>query len=273
MKRLSRFLFLGLLLPVWLPAQQTIAIGDFINQTDRLYLDSWGKKIPAFLASELSSSGEFTLVERQDLQSLLDERAISMSGLTDDSTAQSIGQIMSAEYMISGSMSQLNGITRVDARIMNTRTGKTVSEKVQGPLESMDKMIELLANNITFQLTGKGNPRERMKLKPYPAAYTCYTSIGLGLSAWYAHSRYQDRYDAYHQTTRLNEFNTAYDSANRWHKARNALIISSGVCAVTTLVFWIKNINTPDIVASVPVVQPYVCAQKGEALIGLHMDL
>lgn len=273
LKRLFRLLTFGLLLPICTMARQTIAIGDFVNQTDRLYLDSWEKKIPAFLTSELSSSGEFTLVERQDLQSLLDERAISMSGLTDDSTAQSIGQIMSAEYIISGSMSQLNGVTRVDARIINTKNGKTVSEKVQGPLESMDKMVELLANNITFQLTGEGSPQERLKLKPHPAAYTFYTSVGLGLAAWYSHSHYQDKYDTYHETTRLNDFDSAYDSANRWHKARNALFIASGACAATTLVFWIKNMRTPDIVASAPTVQPYVFAQKGEVLIGLHMDL
>ena len=81
------------MIPVLAGAQTTVAIGDFQNRTNRIYLDSWEQKIPEFLQSELSGSSEIVLVERQSLQAILEEQALTMTGLVDSSTAQEVGRL------------------------------------------------------------------------------------------------------------------------------------------------------------------------------------
>ena len=113
-------------------AQQPIAIGDFKNDSEVFYLDSWEKSIPEFLKSELSKAEELIVVERQQLESVLREQALSMTGLIDSATAQSVGQMVGAQYMISGKISKTGKWIRIDARIIQVSTGQVKSEKVRG---------------------------------------------------------------------------------------------------------------------------------------------
>jgi hypothetical protein len=85
-------------------AQIPLAIADFTNHTDRIYLDSWEQKIPEFLQSELSRSEDIVLVERQSLKTILDEHALSMSGLI-DSAAQEVGKLLRSTKLGSGFVS------------------------------------------------------------------------------------------------------------------------------------------------------------------------
>ena len=130
-------------------AQMTIAIGDFKNNTDSFYLDDWEKSIPEFLESELSKSVNLVVVERRQLESVLQEQALNMTGLVDSSTAQQVGNLLGAEFVISGTVNQSGKWTRIDAKIIHVSSGHVKSEKVQAPDEKhLTNMVSMLGNNI-----------------------------------------------------------------------------------------------------------------------------
>ena len=95
-------------------AQTTIAISDFSNRSDKFYLDTWETKIPEFLKSELSRSPQLVLVERNHIKAVLDEQALSLSGLIDTSTVQEFGKLAGAEYVITGTIHEDGSRIRID---------------------------------------------------------------------------------------------------------------------------------------------------------------
>ncbi len=275
-KSLTEFVFLFvslLILTVNLHAQITLAIADFTNRTDRMYLDSWEQKIPEFLQSELSRSEDIVLVERQNLKSILDEHALSMSGLI-DSAAQEVGKLLSARYMITGSIHETGDWLRIDARVINVGTGKVVSEKVQSKdRNQLDKMISLLANNLRYQLAGKGAYQSKISLKKCPVTYFLVGTLGSGLATLFVHDQYQKKQDEYRQVTKLESFDSAYDSANHLYQARNILISVTSAGLAGTLYCWLRNLSPEEILASQPPVLPYVMStREGEFAVGIHVS-
>lgn len=269
----SLFFIIGFcLIPICVIGQITVAIGDFQNRTDRIYLDSWQKKIPEFLHSEMSRSSEIVLVERQSLQAILDERALSMAGLVDSSTAQQIGQLLSAQYIISGSINESADWMRIDARVINVSTGKVVSEKVQSHSEKhLDRMVTLLGDNLRFQLTGKGEYRTKVYLKKYPTRYFLMGTLSTAVITFFVHNSYLRKRDDYLGATRLEDFDVYYSSANRLHHTRAVFGYLTGLGLAGTVYCWIRNLSPEEILAARPPVVPYmVVSREGELAVGFR---
>jgi uncharacterized protein YdaL len=68
-----RIILLLILLCRPITAQLTLAIGDFKNDSEVFYLDAWEKSIPEFLKSDLARSDKLIVVERQQLEAVLQE--------------------------------------------------------------------------------------------------------------------------------------------------------------------------------------------------------
>ena len=258
-------------------AQQPIAIGDFKNDSEVFYLDSWEKSIPEFLKSELSKAEELIVVERQQLESVLREQALSMTGLIDSATAQSVGQMVGAQYMISGKISKTGKWIRIDARIIQVSTGQVKSEKVRGQdNQHLQEMVILLSNNIRTLLTGKGKHQDRLVIKKYPTHYFLGATAALGISAVLVNSAYRDNLDKYRKTVALSEFDDRYDQANSWHMARTGLISLTATAAVGTLYCWIRNLSPEEILASTghtgtQIIPTIVLNQKGSLSAGIKV--
>jgi TolB-like protein len=232
-------------------AQQTVAIGDFENDSEAFYLDSWEKSIPEFLKSELSKTTDLLVVERQQLESVLKEQALSMTGLIDSTTAQTVGQMIGAQYIISGKITKVGKWIRIDARIIQTSTGLVKSEKVRGPdHQHLQEMIGLLANNIGTLLTGNGKRQDGLVIHQYPTYYFLGAALTFGIGAVLVNNEYQENLDRYRKTVALSEFDDRYDQANQWHQARTVMISLSVTAAAGALYCWIRNLSPEKILAS-----------------------
>jgi len=231
-------------------AQMTIAIGDFENNTDYFYLDAWKKSIPDYLKSAMSKSSQLIVLERTRLESVLAEQALSMTGLVDSSTAQKVGELLGAAYVISGTISQSGEWIRIDANIIRTETGQLRSEKVQAKGDAyLSEMIGLLAQNIDHVLTGEQAYREKIVIKKYPTGYFLIASAGLAVGSYFANHAYHNKLDEYHQTTDLDKFDETYDAANRLKGLRTVMVSLTAAALVGTLYCWINNMSPDEIVA------------------------
>ncbi len=224
-------------------AKPVVAILNFTNAGGQFYLEDLKLSFPSKLKTELSQKKKLVIVERQKLEDVLREQDFSMSDLSEDKDKQAkVGQLIGADFIITGDLSESGGKIRVDAAITHTASGKVIGEKVTGPSKDyVNAMAELLANNIAFALTGSGARLQKMKLKGAPAtAYLISTAV-LGAAtavSWKTHDKW---YDKYKQNTRLGSMNNYYNKANNWYKASGVLAAATAVSLGATVYAIIKN--------------------------------
>lgn len=78
------------------------------------------------LQEQLSQTGRFNFVERRNLDSLLKEQAIQMSGVVSDQSAIKIGSMLGAKYLISGNLGKIDETTVIYVQITNCENGKVL---------------------------------------------------------------------------------------------------------------------------------------------------
>ncbi len=254
-------------------AETTVAISDFQNRTNKFHLDSWEEKIPDFLQTELSQSSRLILLERQNIKAVLEEQALTMAGLVDADTAQQVGKLLGAEYVITGTISESGSKIRIDAKVIQVATGKVISEKVESPDQKhLSAMVALLGNNLRYQLSGDTPYKTKVSLGNYPTTYFLVGTLAGFAATAVLHNAYQEKRDEYRTATQLKDFDPRYDSANRLNRARLALAAVTGTAALGTLYFWIKNMTADEIIAADPSLMPYfVTPKKGDYAVGLQI--
>lgn len=259
-----------------LPAQISVALGEFKNQSDKFYLDQWQDAIPDLLQTKLSESEKLIMVERRKLREILEEQALALTGLMDSSQVREIGTLLKADYIIFGSINEINGEYRIDAKVVKISTGQTQAEKVVSPdQEHLSKMIDLLGNNIRFNLAGEGEYQERVKLEKSPTLYFLGATVGMGIGTLIAGNQYKKYRDDYRNNTELDKFNELYDRANRTKKISVTLASLTGAALVGTLYFWIIDRSPSEIYArklSGKNAIPYLTySKKNEIILGIQI--
>ena len=100
--------------------------------------------IAGMMISELAQNPAARVVERQEVQRLLDEQNLGAQNRVDPQTAAKIGKLVGARYMVMGTFIDFYGDFRVDVRLINTETGevvKTESERMQ-----RDHLYDIIRN-------------------------------------------------------------------------------------------------------------------------------
>lgn len=221
----------------------TLAVLDFKNNSGRFSLDGMEKSFPDMLKTELTrEQSPLLVVERQKLEIILQEQALGQTGVLDEKTAQTVGQLVGAQFLLTGEISTAGTRLRIDCHILKVATGQVRSEKVIGPgPEGIEAMANLLASNIKFNLIGEGTHRSNLRLKKYPttwlAAATALAAATTGVAHGISHNAYED----YQSASRLKDIEKLYNRAENFRKARNGFAIASGVFAMMSLNFWLKN--------------------------------
>jgi len=139
----------------------TIGVAEFKNETAAGWWSGGvGWELASMLSNELSSSGDFKVVERQKLQNVLEEQNLAASGRVAKGTGAKIGKLTGAQYLITGTVSayeenasntgggfMIKGIAlggksaeaymAIDLRVINTETGDVdFSRTVEGRSKS-----------------------------------------------------------------------------------------------------------------------------------------
>jgi len=146
---------LSLVVPALLGAQQRgqdtrpgIAVLPFNNGGSygqgKEDFDALERGIAGMMISELSANSAARVVEREQIQHLLDEQNLGAQGRVDAATAAKIGKLVGARYMVMGTFVDFYGDFRVDVRLINTETSevvKTESERMQ-----RDHLFDIIRN-------------------------------------------------------------------------------------------------------------------------------
>lgn len=121
---------------------------------DRENFDALQKGIAGMMISELASNAAARVVERDQLQKLLDEQNLGSAGRVDPQTAAKIGKLVGARYVVTGVFIDFYGDFRLDARLVNVETGEIV--KVESDRMQRDHLFDLL-RTVTTRLMKDAN--------------------------------------------------------------------------------------------------------------------
>lgn len=230
-------------------AQVRVAVGNFENVSDVIFLDGWSRSVPRMLQSELSQYQGMTLLERQKMDDIFKEHELALSGLVEDSSlADKLGKLAGADILISGSINKVGSHYQIDADIIRVSTTTVRVEIAEATdKDHLKEMIGLLANNIAFQITGNRQYKSKIKIKKYPTPWFLVSGAVFGGLAVLANKSYQTNLDKYKQTTALDKYDTYYDRANSAYKLQGLMMSLTGAAITGALVCWIRNLNGPEI--------------------------
>ncbi|MDZ7378120.1 MAG: CsgG/HfaB family protein [candidate division KSB1 bacterium] len=221
------------------PGQETsvtVAVLEFHNASGVKSWDALGSVVSEMLKTELSRSPHLQVLERTALEGVLRELALQQSGVLQEQEAVVVGEMAGARYVIQGTISRTARGQRLDAHIVEVSTGRVLGEKVEGDASgALPHMVQLLAHNIIYDLTGNGGHLRQARLRNYPAQFAIGSTLLFGLAAVVTHLNYRDARAEYMEATHLAEFDRAYERANGNLKARNVLLGMTGVSALVSL--------------------------------------
>lgn len=104
----------------------------------------------------LSASDELLMVEREELDAILSEQELSLSGLANPATAAQVGQLTGAKILITGRVFSVGKKYFLAAKLISTETSRVLGETVKfESIDSIDAAAEELAEKITQAVSGK----------------------------------------------------------------------------------------------------------------------
>jgi len=109
------------------------------------------------LRTEMVDTGQFIVVERAQMDSILKEQEIQMTGCTDSACAVQLGKLLSARKILIGEVNQMGSGVIITARVVDVEMGVAdfaSSEKAKD-LNDIDRAAKRLAGKLTERITGK----------------------------------------------------------------------------------------------------------------------
>jgi len=79
------------------------------------------------LRSELFNSGKYKVIERDNMDKIMEEQAFQQSGCTSDECIVEMGEILGVEQIIVGSVSQIGKVISVAVRVIDVETGEVIN--------------------------------------------------------------------------------------------------------------------------------------------------
>jgi hypothetical protein len=154
-----RTLLLGALLTAgaWANAAEplvlSVAVFDFESKDENVR--DLGPKIATLLNANLSAEPNLIMVERADLEKVLGEQELGLSGTVSVDTAAKVGNLTGAKVLVTGRVFKVDQETMIVAKVIGTETSRVYGEMVKGTVSISDLSTDL-AKKIAATVTQKG---------------------------------------------------------------------------------------------------------------------
>ncbi len=134
----------------------TVAVFDFESKDEAVR--DLGPKVATLVNANLSAEPQIITVERAELEKVLGEQELGLSGTVDPNSAAKIGQLTGAKVLVTGRVMKADGQTIIVAKVIGTETSRVYGEIVQGG--SSATLVDLssgLAKKIAADVSAKGD--------------------------------------------------------------------------------------------------------------------
>lgn len=166
---------------------RTVGVFPFAYEGDDPQWEPLRFALAELLITDLGITGRLRVVERVQVQTLLDELALGESGLVETETAARSGRILGSRYVVQGRFA-VTPDTRIDLDAAVVRVGDTPervpSIQAQDALERLFDLEKELALDLHAQMGIELTPAERARIDERPTrSIQALLAFGRGLAA------------------------------------------------------------------------------------------
>lgn len=135
----------------------TVAIFDFDSKDEAVR--DLGPKVAVLLNANLSAEPQLITVERAELEKVLGEQELGLSGTVSPDTAAKVGHLTGAKVLVTGRVFKADKELILVAKIIGIETSRVYGELVKGTAAgaSLTDISSELAKKIATTLTQKGD--------------------------------------------------------------------------------------------------------------------
>ena len=130
-----------------------IAVLDFrvsaMRVEDREGEMALGPGLASMTLGELTAYPSVRVVERSQLQQILQEQNLGREGRVDPGSLSRIGKLVGARYMVTGQLTDIHGDLRLDIELFNTETSEVVkAAHLRGKMDQIFDLVPRLAQQV-----------------------------------------------------------------------------------------------------------------------------
>jgi len=100
------------------------------------------------LAGEMVNTNAFILVDRSQMEEILEEQGFQQTGCTSSECAVEIGNLLGVQQMVSGSFGKIGKTYTIETKLFSVETGETiqaVNKTYRGEVDELITQVELVA--------------------------------------------------------------------------------------------------------------------------------
>ena len=117
-----------------------------------------------YLSSHLVQTGKYRVIDRKQREVMLEEAKFATSGMGDEREQLEIGKLLSAEYIIVGSLGKLGSSIILNLKLIQVETGST-NATASETYRNMDADIKN-SKKLVLSLLGEGRGGIKGPLRP-----------------------------------------------------------------------------------------------------------
>jgi len=111
------------------------------------------------MMSELVNTNAIIMVERNQMDEILNEQGFQQSGCTSSECAAEVGALLGVQNMVSGSFGKLGNSYTIDAKMFSVETGATVRAVTKTYKGEVDGLLNVISV-VAWELVGLKPPPE-----------------------------------------------------------------------------------------------------------------
>lgn len=200
------------------PAVKTIAIMQFDNYSVGKYQEQLGlisKGLADMFAMDFGKISDLKIVERDKINFVLKEIELQQSGNVDQGTAVKVGKILGAQYMVFGSITQLDDkMTRMVVRVVKVETSEIVASVDREGKPDYFDMEKGLVAELSQKLNITISDKARQLLQEGGTSSTDATGF---------YSKGLDYMDKYDYKNAYDNFKKAYEADPKFVEAKRKM--------------------------------------------------
>lgn len=139
-----------------------------------------GSIVADWFVSELANLNRDQIVERMDLNKILSEQSLQLTGIIDENTAVRLGKIKGANYLVLGSIERWLEKVSVTAKLVDVEKGVIVrSEKFMADnMNEVPKLIPSISRLLTLTIEDRKKEIEELEIRQTRLSVSASIDIG-----------------------------------------------------------------------------------------------
>lgn len=131
----------------------SFAVLPFVVLSSDTRYSQLGQGFAENLTYYLVNSQSVKVIERTQMDKAIQEMRLGMTGIVDNSTAQAIGKVLGAKYVVIGSVEILGDHVEINCRVLQVQSSVNILvEKVSGTVDDLFALRNDLGQRISVQV-------------------------------------------------------------------------------------------------------------------------